>query len=102
MSNAVAPNLVRQPLIQVIGESVTEPSTTPELFTPPQNSGHHFQAIWCESWNVCGNVRIRKDLSVCFSVDTVITSQDIIVGLDKAGIDIDSITAIQRRASNNS
>ena len=41
-------------------------------------------------------------MSVCFSVDTVITSQDIIVGLDKAGIDIDSITAIQRRASNNS
>ena len=47
-------------------------------------------------------MRIRKDLSVCFSVDTVITSQDIIVGLDKAGIDIDSITAIERRASNNS
>ena len=41
-------------------------------------------------------MRIRKDLSVCFSVDTVITTQDIIVGLDKAGIDIDSITAIQR------
>ena len=35
MSNAVAPNLVGEPLIQVIGESVTEPSTTPELFTPP-------------------------------------------------------------------
>ena len=32
----------------------------------------------------------------------MITSQDIIVGLDKAGIDFDSITAIQRRASNNS
>ena len=24
-----------EPLIQVIGESVTQPSTTPELFTPP-------------------------------------------------------------------
>ena len=48
------------------------------------------------------NVRIRKDLSICFSVDTIITSQDIIVGLDKAGIDFDNITAIQRRASNNS
>ena len=47
-------------------------------------------------------MRILKDLSVCFLVDTVITSQDIIVGLDKAGIDIDSITAIQCRASNNS
>ena len=132
MSNALAPNLVGEPLIQVIGESVTQPSTTPELFIPPsptpplgsehladvsgdrppelpdallrlQNSGHYFQAISCESWNVRGNnVRIRKDLSICFSVDTMITSQDIIVGLDKAGIDFDNITAIQRRASNNS
>lgn len=132
MSNAVAPNHVGEPLIQVIGESVTEPSTAPELFTPPspsppldskhltddsgdrppelpdallrlQNSGHYLQAISCESWNVRGNnVRIRKDLSICFTVDTMITSQDIIVGLDKAGIDVDNITAIQRRASNNS
>ena len=132
MSNAVAPNLVGEPLIQVIGESVTQPSTTPELFIPPsptppldsehladgsgdrppelpdallrlQNSGHYFQAISSESWNVRGNnVWIRKDLSICFSVDTMITSPDIIVGLDKAGIDFDSITAIQRRASNNS
>ena len=47
------------------------------------------------------NVRIRKNLSICFLVDTI-TSQDIIVGLDKAGIDFDSITASQRRASNNS
>ena len=132
MSNAVAPNLVGEPLIQVIGESVTQPSTTPELFIPPsptppldsehladgsgdrppelpdallrlQNSGHYFQAISSESWNVHGNnVWIRKDLSICFSVDTMITSPDIIVGLDKAGIDFDSIAAIQRRASNNS
>ena len=132
MSNAVAPNLVGKPLIQVIGESVTQPSTTPELFIPPsptppldsdhladvfgdrppelpdallrlQNSGHYFQAISCESWNMRGNnVRSRKDLSICFSVDTMITSQDIIVRLDKAGIDFDSITAIQHRASNNS
>ena len=40
--------------------------------------------------------------SVCFSVDSVITSQDIIIGFNKAGIDIDDITSIQRRASNNS
>ena len=49
-----------------------------------------------------GSVQIRKELSVCFSVDTVITSQDIIVGFDKARIDIDNITSIQHHASNNS
>ena len=48
------------------------------------------------------SIRIQKDLSVCFSVDTVITSPDIIVGFDKAGMDIDSITSTQRRTSNNS
>ena len=36
-----------------------------------------------------------------FSVDTVVTSQDIVVGFDKAGIDIDNIVSIQRKASNN-
>ena len=67
-----------------------------------QNSGHHFQVVCCSAWNVRGNhVRVRKELSVCFSVDTVITSQDIIVGFDQAGIDIADITSIQRRASNN-
>ena len=38
---------------------------------------------------------------MCFSVDTVMTSQDIVVGFDKAGIDIDNIVSIQRKASNN-
>ena len=68
-----------------------------------QNSGHHLQVISCSAWNVRGShVRVRKELSVCFTVDTVITSHEIIVGLDEAGIDVDDITSIQRRASNNS
>ena len=131
MSSTDAPTLVGEPLIQVLSESVNEPSTTPEVFTPPspspcldsenlmdgsvctpelpdallrlQNSGHHLQVISCVAWNVRGSaVRIRKELSVCFSIDTVISSQDIIVGLNNAGIDIDDITSIQCRVSNNS
>ena len=131
MSSTDAPTLVGEPLIQVLSESVNEPSTTPEVFTPPspsprldsenlmdgsvcppelpdallrlKNSGHHLQVVSCVAWNVRGSaVRIRKELSVCFSIDTVISSQDIIVGLDNAGIDINDITSIQRRASNNS
>ena len=31
----------------------------------------------------------------------MVSSQDIIVGFDKAGIDVDSIVSIQQRASNN-
>ena len=41
-----------------------------------------------------------KNLSVFFSVDTVVTSQTILEAFDDAGIDIDGITSIQRRASN--
>ena len=134
MSLSGASTHVGESLIQVISETVNEPSEdsgTPAVFTPPepspplpsenlmdgserppdlpdvllnlQNSGHHLQTISCEAWYVRRNrVRVRKDLSVCFSVDTTISSHDIIVGFDEGGIDVDDITSIQRRASNKS
>ena len=94
----------------IVYETITESpleseSTFPELPTVMadlQHAGHHFQTVSCELWKVSGpKVRIKKDCSVCFSVDTVVTGQDIVVGFDKSGIDIDSITSIQRKASNN-
>lgn len=123
MTSSSAPTLVGEtPLIQELNSDGT--CATPELFTRPspspplesesaptelptvmadlQHAGHHFQTMSCELWKVNGpKVRIKKDCSVCFSVDTVVTSQDIVVGFDKSGIDIDSITSIQRKASNN-
>ena len=45
--------------------------------------------------------RSRKQHSLTFSVNEVDTSQDIIVGFDKTGIDIDIMISIQRKASNN-
>ena len=97
----------------------TRPPELPDALLRLQKSGHYLQVVSCAAWNVRGSaVRIRKELSVCFTarendliliahsllftVDTVISTQDIIVGLDNAGIDIDDITSIQRRASNNS
>ena len=75
MSSTDAPTLVVEPLIEVISESVNEPSTSPDLFTAPspsppldsenlmdgsdhppelldallrlQNSGHHLQVMPC-------------------------------------------------------
>ena len=47
------------------------------------------------------NARITKKFSISFSVDTVVTSQDIVVGLDCAGIDIDTNISIQWKASNS-
>lgn len=78
------------------------PPELPTVMADLQHAGHHFQTVSCELWKVNGpKMRIKKDCSVCFSVDTVVTSQDIVVGFDKSGIDIDSITSIQRKARNN-
>ena len=45
--------------------------------------------------------RSRKQHSLTFSVNEGDTSQDIIVGFDKTGIDIGIMISIQRKASNN-
>lgn len=45
---------------------------------------------------------ISKNLSVYFTVDKVVMSQDIIYGFDKAEIDIDEIVSIQCKGSNRS
>lgn len=44
--------------------------------------------------------KLVKNLSVYFSVDSVVTSLQILEAFDAAGIDIDDITSIQWRASN--
>lgn len=44
--------------------------------------------------------RLVKDRSVYFAVDTMVTSQTILEAFDAAGIDINEITTIQRKASN--
>ena len=46
--------------------------------------------------------KLVKNLSVYFSVNTVVTSQQILEAFDPAGIDIDCITSIRWRASNRS
>ena len=49
-----------------------------------------------------GHPGIQKKLSVTFAVDTVVTSHDIILGFDAAGIDVEDIVSIQRKPSNKS
>ena len=44
--------------------------------------------------------KLGKELS-SFSVDTVVSTQEILFGFDAAGINIDSVSSVQRRASNN-
>ena len=96
------PELFTRPTPSPPLESESAPLELPAVIADLQHASHHFQTVSCKLWTVDGpKVRIKKDCSVCFSVDTVVTSQDIVVGFDKAGIDIDTITSIQRKASNN-
>ena len=91
-----------QDLIRVPPEDYDHhPPDVPDVIQALRTAGHHFQTVSFNSWKFAGTeARIKKEVSVCFSVDTV-TSQDIIIGFDKAGIDIDNIVSIQRKASNN-
>jgi len=62
--------------------------------------GFRFLCVSDENWKVAdNNASVYENCSIVFSVDTVYASQDILYGFDKAGIDIDFITPVQRRNS---
>ena len=55
------------------------------------------------TWSVNGySARLKRNLSVTFSVDAEVTGFDILEGFTKAEIDPDRITSIQYRGSNRS
>ena len=94
---------------------------TPELFSPGSSWGDsdmpeetltlpqalHFLEERGVGFNFvgrylgCSTTTVKKNLSVYFAVDTVVSSQDIIEGFDAAGLDVDDISSIQRKNSNN-
>ena len=48
-----------------------------------------------------GGVRLSQELSVTFSLDSVVTSQDVVEGFADIGINLDHISCIQFKASNH-
>lgn len=94
-------------------------NATPVLFTPESSSESEEQIpdelrelisvsgvrlVRCENtWNVEGwAAKLRKNLSVTFTIDEDITGEDIMDGFEHAGFDTSTIVAIQRRISNRS
>ena len=80
-------------------------SNVPQVIRDLRDNGAVFSAAPTSTWywqNDGMSVRLNKELSVYFSVDTTCTSQEIITGLDAIGVDVDFITAIQRRTSSGS
>lgn len=62
------------------------------------NNGVRFKST--AVWSQTARPMLVKSLSVYFSVDTVVTSQEILEAFDAANIDVDFIASIQRRSSN--
>ena len=73
----------------------------PDVLSDVVKNGMEFSSVpfWCGQTTA---PKLVKNLSVYFSVDSVVTSQQILEAFDTAGIDIDYITSIQWRASNRS
>ena len=57
---------------------------------------------FAKPWSDTARPHLVKSLSVYFSVDAVVSSENILQAFDEAGVDIDEITGIQRRTSNRS
>ena len=67
------------------------------------DTGVHFKMSPKGTWRTTGgSAKLRKNLSLSFSLDTQCTSADILEGLERVGVIIASISAIQRRASTKS
>ena len=73
----------------------------PEVLQHLAKKGVKFDLV--QFWGLQDNrAKLVRNHSIYFSVDTIVTSQEILVTFDKAGVDVDEITCIQRKASNKS
>ena len=70
----------------------------PEALSHLINHGVRFKSV--QHWSKTARPLLVEKLSVYFSVDTVVTSQAILEAFNSAGIEIDTITSIQWKASN--
>ena len=79
----------------------SDPSDLPQALKHLRRGGVAFERAPKHDLATHGvRASISKSSSVYFTVDTVVTSQDILFGFDQAGIEIDDIVSIQRKDSN--
>ena len=88
----------------VVTPSIDAPATPiaiPDVLSNMAKKGVKFEHV--HFWGLHEEKpKLVKNCSVYFSVDTIITSQNVLGAFDKAGIDIDDITCLQRKNSNRS
>ena len=70
----------------------------PDVLSHLINHGTHFKSV--SQWSKTAGAMLVKNLSVYFSVETVVTRQEILEAFDEAGIEINFTSSLQWRASN--
>ena len=80
-------------------------SDAPQVLRDLEDNGAVFRVAPTATWswfNDGSSVRLNRECSVYFSVDTKCTSHEIVNGLDAIGVDPEYISAIQHRNSSGS
>ena len=80
-------------------------SDAPQVLRDLEDNGAIFSVAPASTWswfNDGASVRLNRECSVYFSVDTRCTSHEIVNGLDAIGVDPEFISAIQHRNSSGS
>ena len=107
-TNSELPASGETPLMFTPEESTPEESSADDQPLPPELreliSVSGIQLIRCDNaWNVEGwAAKLRKYLSVTFSIDEDITGAEILDGFEEAGFDVTKVVSIQRKISNRS
>ena len=82
----------------LVADDLVDDFNMPDTLMHLIKNGIRFK--FAKPWSETARPHLVKNLSVYFSVEAVITSENILEAFDDAAIDIDEITSIQRRTSN--
>jgi len=65
--------------------------------------GVKLDALPDSTWNIDGfTAKLRRTLSVTFSADSIVSSEDVVEAFCNAGTDVEHIVSVQYRGSNHS
>ena len=80
--------------------SAEDEEAMPDILQQICDNGARIRNVPQVAWRVHGGMtKLRKNLTLSFSLDSMCSTEDILKGMEKAGGITASISAIQRRAS---
>ena len=83
-------------------DTPAQPEPVPDTLLHLYKNGMQFENVSPIFWSRDETPKLVKRNSVYFSVDTIVSSLEILEAFDEAGTDISEIASVQRRASSRS